>query len=93
MRILHGEGYNKEALMKFRSVVYSNIVKGMKVNSAEKEVCMLNRTPISRLIVYSQNMCNMNVAIVITIRLIPFMIFRFRLSAMMIDELLLGLVL
>jgi len=31
MRILHGEGYDKEALMKFRSVVYSNIVKGMKV--------------------------------------------------------------
>ena len=31
MRILHGEGYGKEDLLKFRPVVYSNIVKGMKV--------------------------------------------------------------
>ena len=31
MRILHGEGYNQDALLTFRPVVYSNIVKGMKV--------------------------------------------------------------
>ena len=32
MRILHGEGYDKEDLLKFRPVVYSNIVKGMKAS-------------------------------------------------------------
>jgi len=32
MRILHGEGFDKEDLLRFRPVVYSNIVKGMKVS-------------------------------------------------------------
>ncbi|CAK8696255.1 unnamed protein product [Clavelina lepadiformis] len=31
MRILHGEGYDEKALLEFRAIVYSNIVKGMKV--------------------------------------------------------------
>jgi len=31
MRILHGKGYDEAALLEYRSVVYSNIVKGMKV--------------------------------------------------------------
>jgi len=31
MRILHGEGYETDSLMGFRSTVYANIVKGVKV--------------------------------------------------------------
>uniref|UniRef100_H2Z8W8 Uncharacterized protein n=1 Tax=Ciona savignyi TaxID=51511 RepID=H2Z8W8_CIOSA len=31
MRILHGQGYDENALLDFRATVYSNIVKGMKV--------------------------------------------------------------
>ena len=32
MRILHGKGYKEQDLLDYRSTVYGNIVKGMKVS-------------------------------------------------------------
>lgn len=31
MRIIHGKDFDKEALLEFRPIIYSNVLKGMKV--------------------------------------------------------------